>query len=176
MLFILDRDGVINFESEDYIKSPDEWHAIPGSLKAIAMLTQAGHQIAVATNQSGVGRKLFSDAMLKKIHQKMLNEVEKSGGKINKIYYCPHTPNDYCDCRKPKTGLLKEIFKDFKINPADTILIGDNLRDLEAGANMGCQLILVKTGHGELTAKNLSAFHHDVLIFDNLLQAVNALS
>lgn len=173
MLFILDRDGVINFESTEYIKSPDEWRAIPGSIDAIARLTKAGHQIVIATNQAGVGRKIFSLKALEKIHEKMLGEIEKLGGKIIKIYFCPHHPDDNCDCRKPKTGLFKQIFSDFKVNPADVISIGDSLRDLQAASTIGCQLVLVKTGNGETTLKELSHFNFDVKIFDDLSLAVN---
>ena len=175
MLFILDRDGVINTESKDFIKSEKEWHAIPGSLEAIAKLTKANHQIVIATNQSGVGRKLFSLKALEEIHKKMLNEIEKSGGKINKVYFCPHRPDENCNCRKPKTGMLKQIFKDFKINPIDAIAIGDSLRDLEAGSKMGCRLVLVRTGNGKFTEKNLQGLYPNIEIFDNLLDVASSL-
>src|SRR3990167_8124842 len=109
MLFILDRDGVINFESPDYIKSPDEWIPIPGSIEAIAQLSKAGHTVVIATNQSGLGRGLYSVETLAKIHRKMSDAVGVLGGKINHIYFCPHHPDDNCNCRKPKSGMLQHI-------------------------------------------------------------------
>jgi len=169
MLIILDRDGVINFESKDYIKSPQEWKAIPGSIKAIAKLTQVGHTLVIATNQSGVGRKLLSLDMLNRIHRKMLSEIKKTGGHIEKIYFCPHRPDEHCDCRKPRTGLFEKIFQDYPVHPRETLMIGDSLRDLQAGAKMGCQLILVKTGNGKSTLKELPHFHYPVRVFDDLM-------
>lgn len=168
MFVILDRDGVINFESHAYIKTPDEWKDIPGSIDAISQLTKAGHTLVIATNQSGVNRKLFSLDMLNAIHLKMLRKIEAAGGKIEKIYFCPHTPEDNCDCRKPKTGLFKKIFSDYPVKPKEVIVVGDSLRDLQAGHEMGCQLILVRTGNGNKTEKKLKDFNFSVQIFDDL--------
>lgn len=151
MLIILDRDGVINCDSDDYIKSPEEWIAIPNSLEAIAKLNQAGHIIVVATNQSGVGRGYFSLTTLEKIHQKMQEELAKKGGELARIYVCPHIPNDYCECRKPNSGLFHKIADDFKINLSQAISVGDNLRDIQAAQAVHCPAVLVKTGKGKKT-------------------------
>ena len=148
-LIILDRDGVINKESAAYIKSPDEWIPIPGSLEAIAQLNQAGFTVVIASNQSGVGRGLFSLETLNKIHQKMERTLKKYGGRIDKIYFCPHTPDDHCKCRKPKSGLFDQIKKDYAINLKNVYAIGDSKRDLDAAK--ACKKILVLTGHGKET-------------------------
>src|SRR3989338_8553572 len=116
MLIILDRDGVINFESADYIKSPEEWIPIPGSVEAIALLSKAKYRIVIATNQAGVNRGLFSLQMLDRIHQKMLTFIENAGGKIEKIYFCPHHPDENCECRKPKTKMFQDIQRDFNVD------------------------------------------------------------
>jgi len=172
-LLILDRDGVINEDSPDYIKSPDEWHAIAGSLEAIAKLNQAGFTVIVATNQSGVGRGYFSQETLQKIHQKMHQELKKGGGKIDKIYFCPHKPDDNCDCRKPKTGMFKQIAQDYKIDLQGAINIGDTLRDIQAGEALGCRNILVLTGKGEKTLQDNPDIKAE--IFPNLISAVDVL-
>jgi D-glycero-D-manno-heptose 1,7-bisphosphate phosphatase len=172
-LIILDRDGVINEDSPDYIKLPDEWHPITGSLEAIAKLNQAGYTVVVATNQSGIGRGYFSLETLQKIHQKMHQELKKVGGKIDKIYFCPHTPDDNCDCRKPKTGLFKQIAQDYKIDLKDAINIGDTLRDIQAGEAFGCRNILVLTGKGKKTLQNNPEIKAE--IFPGLASAIDAL-
>lgn len=168
MLFILDRDGVINFDSDNYIKSPDEWIVIPGSLEAIGLLTRAQHTIVIATNQSGVNRGLFSLEILQAIHEKMLALITAAGGKIEKIYFCPHTPSENCDCRKPKTGLLEQIKKDFPNDFANAIYIGDSEKDYLAAQKMQCEFILVKTGNGLRTLEH----HNHLRVFDDLLRAV----
>lgn len=145
-LIILDRDGVINYDSEFYIKSPQEWLPIPGSLEAIARLNQAGYQVVVATNQSGVGRGLYDVATLNKIHEKMHTELARVHGKIDAIFYCPHTPDDHCSCRKPKPGLLYQIADHYQISLEGVPLVGDTLRDVEAAYTVGCQPVLVATG------------------------------
>lgn len=150
-LVILDRDGVINLDSDAYIKSPDEWIPIPGSLEAIARLNQAGYRVAVATNQSGIGRGLFDMAALNAMHAKMNRLAASVGGRIDAIFFCPHTSQDHCDCRKPKPGMIKMIAERFEIDPEDTPIVGDSLRDLEAGAALGCRPHLVRTGKGEKT-------------------------
>lgn len=171
MLYILDRDGVINKESSVYIKSPDEWIPIPGSLEAIALLTKAGNKIVIASNQSGVGRGLLSLQMLEKIHQKMLSAIESFGGKIEKIYFCPHAPDDHCNCRKPKPGMLLQIQQDFQVKASEMMLIGDSLRDYEAAYTVRCPFILVKTGNGEHTIQTVP----HVMAFDDLHAAVKML-
>jgi D-glycero-D-manno-heptose 1,7-bisphosphate phosphatase len=152
-LVILDRDGVINQDSDAYIKSPREWKPIPGSLEAIARLTQAGYHVVVATNQSGVGRGLFEMATLNAIHDKMHLAVGQAGGRIDAVFYCPHAQEANCDCRKPKPGLLEEIGRRFGTSLAGVPSIGDSLRDLQAAVAVGAQPILVLTGKGAKTRR-----------------------
>ncbi|TDV35104.1 D-alpha,beta-D-heptose 1,7-bisphosphate phosphatase [Paraburkholderia caballeronis] len=150
-IVILDRDGVINLDSDAYIKSPDEWVAIPGSLEAIARLTQAGYRVAVASNQSGIGRGLFDMAALNAMHAKMHRLAASAGGRIDAVFFCPHTAEDHCDCRKPQPGMLRMIAERFEIDPENTPVVGDSLRDLQAGAALGFRTHLVLTGKGEKT-------------------------
>lgn len=150
-LVILDRDGVINQDSANFIKSPAEWVPIPGSLEAIALLTQYDFHVVVATNQSGVSRGLFDMATLNNIHDKMHREVALAGGRIDAVFYCPHSAEENCSCRKPKTGMIKEIGKRFSVELNEVAGVGDALRDLQAFASAGCQPILVKTGKGNET-------------------------
>ncbi len=170
---ILDRDGVINEDSDDYIKSPEEWHAIDGSLGAIAKLNQAGFKVVVATNQSGVARGLFSKETLHAIHEKMENEIEKVGGHLDGIYICMHHPNDDCDCRKPKTGLFDKIKHDFPAEFDSAILIGDSFKDVETAHNMHCTPALVLTGKGEKTLHEHPELKNEIHIFENLSAAAN---
>jgi D-glycero-D-manno-heptose 1,7-bisphosphate phosphatase len=152
-LIILDRDGVINQDSDSFIKTPEEWIPLPGSLEAIARLNQAGYRVVVATNQSGVGRGLFAMATLNAIHQKMHTSAQQVGADIDAVFFCPHTQDDNCDCRKPKSGMLLEIAKRFGINlrQESVVVIGDSLRDLQAGFVVGCVPYLVLTGKGQDT-------------------------
>jgi D-glycero-D-manno-heptose 1,7-bisphosphate phosphatase len=152
-LVILDRDGVINQDSAAYIKSPREWKPIPGSLEAIARLTQSGYHVVVATNQSGVGRGLFEMSTLNAIHDKMHLAVGQAGGRIDAVFYCPHAQEAGCDCRKPKPGLLEEIARRFGTSLAGVPSIGDSLRDLQAAVAVGAQPILVLTGKGAKTQR-----------------------
>jgi len=152
-LVILDRDGVINVDSDAFIKSPDEWVAIPGSLEAIARLNQSGYRVAIASNQSGIGRGLFDMAALNAMHQKMNRAVAAVGGRIDAVFFCPHTAEDQCDCRKPRPGMLQQIIDRFEIDPEITPVVGDSLRDLQAGAALGFPVHLVLTGKGEKTLK-----------------------
>jgi len=145
---ILDRDGVINYDSDAFIKSPDEWRPLPGSLEAIAQLGQQGYRMVVISNQSGIARKLFSLPTLSAINQKMIDGVEALGGQIEQIYFCPHGADDHCDCRKPKPGLFIQAAKDHGIDLAQTYAIGDSVRDLEAAYAAGATPILVETGKG----------------------------
>lgn len=175
MLVILDRDGVINFESDDFIKSPEEWRPIPGSLTAIAQLNQAGHKVVIASNQSGVARGLFSLATLDAIHTKMQRELEKVNGRLDGIYFCPHGPEDGCRCRKPKPGLFATIAQDFPADFATAVAVGDSLRDIQAAKAAGCQMtILVKTGRGEKTL-NQNPELQESLVFADLAAVVNFL-
>ena len=150
-LIILDRDGVINQDSDSFIKSPEEWHALPGSMHAIARLNQAGYTVVVATNQSGVARKLFDMSALNAIHQKMHTSAQLIGGKIDAVFYCPHIADDSCDCRKPKPGMLQEIARRYDVNLKGVHCVGDSLRDLQAGFLLGCVPHLVLTGKGQQT-------------------------
>jgi len=170
---LLDRDGVINEDSDQFIKSPDEWRPIPGSLEAIALLHAKGFKVAVITNQSGIARGLFDLAMLDKIHQKMLRLVAENGGSIEAVYFCPHGPESACDCRKPKPGLLKTFAAEHQVDLHDAVLIGDSLRDIQAAEAAGARAILVKTGKGLKTLNT----HPDLKIpvFDNLYDAAHSL-
>ena len=150
-LVILDRDGVINHDSANFIKSPSEWVAIAGSLEAIALLNQSGFRVAVATNQSGISRGLFDMTTLNNIHDKMHRELAVLGGRIDAIFYCPHAADDHCHCRKPDTGMIEEIGNRFSMELQNVPAVGDSLRDLQAFASEGCQPILVLTGKGKKT-------------------------
>lgn len=170
MLIILDRDGVINIDSHEYIKSPDEWIPLPGSLEAIANLTSAGHTIMVATNQSGLARGYFDLPTLDAIHQKMLGLVEANGGKISDIFYCPHHPEEACSCRKPMPGLLTQIADKYQVDLTQAIMIGDSLRDIQAAQAVGCPAALVRTGNGE-DALNRGFGLENVPIYQDLADA-----
>jgi len=150
-LIILDRDGVINFGSDQFIKSPDEWKPISGSLEAIARLTREGWRVVVATNQSGLARGLFEMATLNAIHSKMHKAVAQAGGRIEAVFYCPHAADMNCDCRKPKSGMFDEIAARYGSDLRGVPAIGDSLRDLQAAANVGASPWLVRTGKGERT-------------------------
>ncbi|MGS0743085.1 D-glycero-beta-D-manno-heptose 1,7-bisphosphate 7-phosphatase [Glaciimonas sp. GG7] len=153
-LIILDRDGVINRDSDAFIKSPDEWQPIQGSLEAIARLNQAGYRVVVATNQSGIARGLFNMAALNDIHQKMHSAAQLVGAEIDAIFFCPHAADDNCDCRKPKPGMFIDIAKRFETSLRNGVpVVGDSLRDIQAGFVAGCTPFLVLTGKGEVTQK-----------------------
>ena len=179
-LIILDRDGVINQDSDDFIKSPEEWHPIPGSLEAISRLCQAEYRVVVISNQSGIARGLLTFNTLNRIHQKMLEQLHALGGEINAIFFCPHGPDDGCDCRKPLTGLFDELQQrlDRDLNGVDAI--GDSLRDLQASKAAMANPVLVRTGKGADTEQELSkgpfytALGH-VPVFDDLAAYVESL-
>ncbi len=173
-LIVLDRDGVINQDSDLFIKSPDEWVPIPGSIEAVARLHHAGYRVVIATNQSGLGRGLFDMAMLNAIHEKMHRAVVQAGGRIDAIFYCPHSADSQCDCRKPRPGMLLEIGRRFNVELAGTPSVGDSLRDLEAAASVGAQPMLVLTGKGEKTLRQ-GGFPANTVIFPDLAFAVAAL-
>ena len=166
-LIILDRDGVINEDSDAFIKTPDEWIPLPGSLDAIARLTKAGYTIVVATNQSGLGRGYFDIMTLNAIHQKMQNAVKAAGGQIEAIFFCPHTASDNCDCRKPRQGMFSTISERFDTPLEDVPSVGDSLRDLQAAFLAGCTPILVLSGKGKKTLEN-GGLPHKTIIFDDL--------
>jgi D-glycero-D-manno-heptose 1,7-bisphosphate phosphatase len=148
-LIILDRDGVINEDSDDYIKSPEEWQPIAGSLEAIAKLSQNGYQIVIATNQSGIGRKLFTIETLNAIHIKMNTQLSQFGGVIDAIFFCPHLPKDDCNCRKPKPGIYNDISERLRIPLNKVYCIGDKMTDIKAIQSAGGKPVLVRTGKGQ---------------------------
>jgi len=150
-LIVLDRDGVINQDSDAFVKSPDEWIALPGSLAAIARLSQAGYTVVVASNQSGVARGLFDMATLNAIHAKLHRELAQAGGAVDAIFLCPHGPDDGCACRKPLPGMYHDIARRYDIDLAGVPAVGDSLRDLQAAAAAGCTPWLVLTGNGAKT-------------------------
>ena len=178
-LIILDRDGVINEDSDDYVKSTEEWIPLPGSLEAIALLNQAGYQIAIATNQSGLSRGYFTMNDLHAMHSKMEVLLKPLGGRIDSIFFCPHQDVHQCDCRKPAPGMMKEIALRYKrtnsVKPLAGIpIVGDSLRDLQAGVALGASPHLVLTGKGEKTLANGklpegTQIHRDLLAFANAL-------
>lgn len=168
-IVILDRDGVINHDASDYIKSALEWQAIPGSIEAIAALTQAGFRLFVATNQSGLARGLFDASDLAAMHEKMTGLVEAAGGHIERIFFCPHHPKDACNCRKPLTGMLDQLEGYLGFSIAGSFLVGDSRKDLELALAKRCQPLLVLTGNGNATAKQLP--HSDIPVFANLAKA-----
>jgi len=173
-LIILDRDGVINHDSDQYIRSPDEWRAIPGSLEAIARLNHAGFRVVVATNQSGLGRGLYDTATMIAINDKMHRALAQVGGRIDAVFFCPHTAESDCDCRKPKAGMLIEIGRRFGVDLTGVPCIGDSLRDLQAAEAVGAQPLLVLTGKGERTLRE-GKFGKNTVIFPDLAFAVTAL-
>lgn len=172
-LVILDRDGVINEDSAAYIRSPDEWLPLPGSLEAIARLTAAGFRIAVATNQSGVARGLFDQATLAAIHDRMHECTRNAGGEIACVAVCPHGPDEGCVCRKPEPGLLEHIGRELGVSLAGVPFVGDSLRDLEAASHAGCDPVLVRTGNGMETERVLAS--DAVPVYDDLAAFVSAL-
>lgn len=150
-LVILDRDGVINYDSAQFIKNPDEWKPIPGSLEAIALLNQSGFRVVLASNQSGISRGLFDMATLNAIHDKMHRALGQLGGRIDALFYCPHAAETNCNCRKPKPGMIEDIARRFGTDLDGVPNVGDSLRDLQAGVPLGALPILVRTGKGERT-------------------------
>lgn len=176
-LVILDRDGVINHDSADYIKSPEEWKAIQGSLSAIARLSQAGHLVAIATNQSGLARGLFSSSALSAIHEKMRSSIQTAGGSVDAIVYCPHGPDDNCSCRKPRPGLLHQIIKSYDQATLGSIyVVGDSIRDLQAAIAIEAKPILVETGKGQKTKTQLRQYGlSHTPVYSNLKSFTDAL-
>jgi D-glycero-D-manno-heptose 1,7-bisphosphate phosphatase len=173
-LIVLDRDGVLNHDSDQFIKSPEEWRPIPGSLEAVARLDQAGFRVVIATNQSGIGRGLFDMGTLNAIHNKMLKALAQIGGRIDAIFFCPHAAESNCACRKPKPGMMIEIAQRFGIDMTGVPCIGDSRRDLDAAVAVEAQPILVLTGKGERTLRE-GEFPPNTLIYPDLAFAVSAL-
>ncbi len=173
-LIILDRDGVINHDSDNYIKSVEEFIPLPGSLEAIARLNRAGYKVAIATNQSGIARGYYDLDTLDAMHQKLANELDKIGGQVDYIAFCPHGPDDHCNCRKPLTGLLEEIAHHFNTELTGVPVVGDSLRDLQSAQAVGASPILVRTGKGERTISKGEGIE-GVPVFADLSAAVTYL-
>ena len=175
-VIVLDRDGVINHDSDAYIKSVEEWIPIAGSLEAIARLIHSGYTVVVASNQSGLARRFFTIETLMAIHKKMDEQLSKIGGRVDAIFYCPHGPDDGCDCRKPKPGMLLEIGRRFNVPLKDVIFIGDSVSDIKAASNASAKSMLVRTGKGIKAEKLLLAeCKETVPVFDDLASAVTAI-
>ena len=174
-LIVLDRDGVINRDSRDFIKSAGEWEPLPGSIEAVARLSRTGFTVAVASNQSGLGRGLFDRRALAAMHRKFRRLVAKAGGRVDRIVVCPHTPDDGCDCRKPKAGLLHRLARYYNTDLRGVPVVGDSLRDLEAAVSAGARPILVRTGNGRKTEAALDEAFGSPEVFDDLAAVAAAL-
>ena len=174
---VLDRDGVINFDSDDYIKSAEEWRPLPGSIDAIAKLKAAGYKVAVVTNQSGLGRGLFDLDDLEAMHEKMQALLAEEHASIDAIFYCPHAPDDNCNCRKPATGMLDALEDEFSVDISGAYFVGDSLKDLQLAVKKQCRPVLVLTGKGKLTQNSLEKTQQlkDTPVFPDLREFVNTL-
>ena len=170
-LVILDRDGVINLDSDQFIKNPAEWKPLPGSLEAIARLNHMGYRVVVASNQSGIGRGLFDMGALNAINDKMYRALAHVGGRIDALFFCPHAADTNCECRKPKPGMLIDIAQRFNVNLTDVPVVGDSLRDLQAASIVGAQPMLVQTGKGQKT-QTAGELPENTLVFPDLARAV----
>ncbi len=174
-LVVLDRDGVINRDSREFVKTADEWQPLPGSIEAIGSLSQAGFTVAVASNQSGLARGLVDRNALRAMHRKLRRLVSAEGGTVDRIVVCPHSPNDGCSCRKPAPGLLRRLGRHYGIEMANVPVVGDSLRDLQAAAAAGARPILVLTGNGIETRRSLAGSLAGVEVYDDLAGAAAAL-
>lgn len=174
-LVILDRDGVINRDSDAFVKSTDEWVPLPGSIEAIAALSRAGFTVTVASNQSGLARGLFDRAALRAMHRKFRRLVSAAGGRVDRIVVCPHGPDDGCACRKPLPGLLHRLARHYDVSLDGVPAIGDSARDLEAARAAGATPILVRTGNGTRTESSLAGELRGVVVYDDLAAAAAAL-
>lgn len=180
-LIVLDRDGVINQDSDDYIRGLADWHPIPGSIEAMAALSKAGYSLAVATNQSGLSRGYFGLDELEAVHGELCRQVEALGGQIAGIFYCPHLPDGGCNCRKPATGLLQAMEAELGVSPRGAFFIGDSLKDLQAARAFGCRPVLVRSGKGRLTEQALQSARPgvkhpaDIPIYNDLAAAAHAI-
>jgi D-glycero-D-manno-heptose 1,7-bisphosphate phosphatase len=175
-LIVLDRDGVINHDSDAFIKTPAEWLPVDGSMEAIALLTRAGYTVAIATNQSGIGRGLMDRRAVYAINRKMRRAIEAAGGSVTRIVHCPHRPEEGCECRKPAPGLLLRLARHFGASLKGVPVVGDSERDLEAARAVGARPILVRTGNGRATEATLTARGEAVETYDDLLAAARQLA
>jgi len=173
-LIILDRDGVINYDSADFIKSADEWLPIPGSLEAISRLSQSGYRIVIVSNQSGISRKKLTIDDLNEIHQKMIMHLGQYGGSIEAIVFCPHGPRQGCDCRKPKPGMLFDIANRLRISLKEVYFVGDSQRDLDAAQAAGAKPALVRTGNGAVLDDS-GTVPVDIPVYTDLAEFVDKL-
>ncbi len=173
-LLILDRDGVINEDSPDFVKSPQEWRPLPGSLRALGAATQAGFRITIVSNQSGLARGLFKLEDLHRIHSRLVHEAELHGGVIEAFFFCPHGPRENCACRKPQPGLVRAAAARSGLGVSEAVMIGDRASDIEAARAAGVRPILVLTGHGTETARSSPAMT-ELAVYSDLAHAVNAL-
>ncbi|NKB34677.1 MAG: D-glycero-beta-D-manno-heptose 1,7-bisphosphate 7-phosphatase [Pseudomonadales bacterium] len=173
---VLDRDGVINQDSADYIKSHKEWSPLPGSVDAIASLHNAGYKVIVATNQSGLGRGYFDEYALANIHHKLCSMVEDGGGLVSGIFFCPHLPDDNCECRKPNTGMLVQAEQEFGLSLTGCVFVGDSRKDLQAALAFDMRPVLVRTGNGAKTEQEIGDTEFaQVPVYDDLFSAVQEL-
>ena len=174
-VIVLDRDGVINEDSDDYIKSPDEWLPINGSLEAIKRLNKAGYKVAVATNQSGIARGFYDEATLAAMHDKMQALLAQRGARVDEIVWCPHGPTDNCLCRKPKPGMLIQIAQRFGVKPSQMVFVGDSISDIKAARLAGIKPVLVKTGKGMKTLSKLAP-DDEISVYNDLAHFVRELT
>ena len=174
-LLILDRDGVINEDSSEYVRSADEWRPLTGSIEAVAALSCAGYEVVVASNQSGLARGFFSLDELEGMHEKMAALVEAAGGRLGGVFYCPHHPDEDCDCRKPRTGLLEAIEREYGISVAGCYFVGDSVKDVECAIAKGAVPLLVRTGNGVMASAELCARGITVPTFDDLASVAREL-
>lgn len=180
-LLILDRDGVINADSDNYIRSLDDWEPIPGSITAIGRLSRAGYTVAIATNQSGLGRGYFQLEHMQSIHDRLRRLVEQEGGRIAGIYYCPHLPDGACNCRKPATGMLQQLEGELQQSAKNAFFVGDSLKDLQAAQAYSCRPVLVKTGKGMKTLRTILSDNPgvnnplDIPVYRDLLAVCDAI-
>ncbi len=175
-LIVLDRDGVINHDSDAYIKSKEEWLPIDGSLEAIARLNHGGYNVVVASNQSGLARGYFDIEALSEMHRKMDEMLTKIGGQVDAVFYCPHAPDEGCACRKPKPGMLLDIGQRFNVSLKDVVFIGDSISDIKAASNANAKAVLVRTGKGVKAEKILQTEgKSNVPVYDDLAAAVTAI-
>ena len=175
-LIVLDRDGVINHDSDAYIKSKEEWLPIDGSLEAISRLNHGGYTVVVASNQSGLARGYFDIEALSSMHRKMDEMLMKIGGQVDAVFYCPHGPDDGCACRKPKPGMLLDIGQRFNVSLKDVVFIGDSISDIKAASNANAKAVLVRTGKGVKAEQILrTECKSNVPVYDDLAAAVTAI-
>lgn len=171
-LILLDRDGVINTDAPNHVRSPEEWHPLSGSLEAISELKKNNYNVAIVTNQSGIGRGYFTKETLKAIHNKMRKALSKFNCEVDQFFYCPHHPDENCPCRKPKPGMILKALKHFNVQKEETIFIGDSLRDIKAAIAANCKPVLVLTGNGKETLKSYKNELTNVSIFEDLASFV----